>query len=390
MRVSAPVRVALLLTGAATLALYALLAAAMLRAIIAAAAAGFLYWRGDFGTMWRAGLLIRAGDMATLYDRHLFDAWIARTFGQGKVDISWLYTPPMGLVALAVAALPFGFSFWAWRVGTLLLAAALLRGAGLRWWVIAAGLLGPVELYDMLLGQNGLLTGGLLAASLLMMETRPILAGALAGCLCIKPQIAVLLPAVLSRRRLRAALLAAVATVAVLAALATAVEGFCSWRLFFTLAQPNAGRILRIPFGHEFQMTGFTVFLMARSLHASLGLAWAAQGICAAAALLAGWWLWREPSEARKIPRMAMTVCLSMLAMPYGFSYDLVAFSVAMAALMPGARPVEVPVLAALWLWPGFTSLITAATGVALLPLAAVIGGGLAARQYFDRAAAIH
>ena len=78
---------------------------------------------------------------------------------------------------------------------------------------------------------------------------------------------------------------------------------------------------------------------------------------------------------------MAITVCLSVLAMPYGFSYDLIAFSIAMAALVPRAGPAAVPVLAALWFWPGVTSPLTMATGMVLLPLAALAGIGMAALQ---------
>lgn len=389
-------RIVWLLTGFAAFVPYYLLAGVMLRAIASAAMTGLFYWRGDFATMWRAGFLVRAGDLGTLYHRPLFDAWVAEKFGGGPVDISWLYTPPMGLLALAVSALPYGPAFWAWRFGTLLLAAVLLRRAGLAWWVIGLGLAGPVAFYDALLGQNGALTGGLLAASLLTMETRPVFAGVLAGCLCIKPQLVILLPAVLARRRLWRPLLAAAATVAALAAASMAVEGWRSWLLFFTVAQPNADRILAIPFGEEFQMTGFTVFLLARSLHATLGQAWAVQGAASAAAFAACWLVWRRP-EANNVARMAATVCLSVLAMPYGFAYDLVGFSVAMAALLPRAGAAGAPVLAALWLWPGFTSLVTTRSGIVLFPVAAAIGAVMAALQLrpvappesFDRADAI-
>jgi len=387
-------RLLLIVAGFLTAMLYILPAWATWRAVTQAIAEGYFYARSDFDTMWRAGFLIRAGGVATLYDRPLFDAWLQRQSGGGLADISWLYAPPMGLLAAAVSVLPLRAAFWAWFAATALLAAGLLRRAGLGWRVIAAGLAGPVVFYDFILGQNGTLTGGLLVASLLMMETRPRLAGVLAGCLCIKPQIGILLPAVLARRRLGLPAAVCGLTVALLAAISCLPGGWRGWWLFFTQAQPNAGRILAIPFGETFQITCFTVFMAARSLHATLGAAWIAQLIASAASFALVWLVWRRPG-ADNVARMAVTVCCSSLAMPYGFSYDLVGFSIAMAALMPGAGPRQLAVLAMLWLCPGYAGLLTARTGIVWFPAAAVLGAALAAARLrkavpgFDPAEAI-
>lgn len=369
-----------LLTALVVLFFYSVMLDALVRTIAPLIAMASLYGLADFDTMWKGGLLIRAGQMRTLYDRPLFDVWLQHRFGGQLADESWLYTPPMGLLAALVSLTPMALSFWLWTCGTVLAAAFLLRRAGLGWWVIFAGLLGPAEVYNLLLGQNGALTGGLLVGSLLMMNARPRLAGVLAGCLCVKPQIAVLLPAVLLWPRHARALLACGLTVALLALAATWLQGGRAWPLFFTLAQPNAGRLLAIPFGHSFQMAGVTVFLMARSLGLGLHAAWIVQAACSACAGGAVWALWGR-RYVDNVARMAMTVCLSVLAMPYGFSYDLVAFSIAMAALVPRAAPASVPVLAVLWFWPGVTSALTMDTGVVLMPLAALLGCGVAALQ---------
>jgi hypothetical protein len=224
------------------------------------------------------------------------------------------------------------------------------------------------------------LTGALLVASLLMMESRPVLAGCLAGCLCIKPQIGILLPAVLARRRLIRPAAACGLTIGLLVSLSWLLTGWRGWSLFFDMAQPNAGRILAIPFGAAFQMTGFTVFMCARSLHATLGEAWSAQLVSSAASFALVWLAWRRPG-AENTARMAFSVCCSMLAMPYGFSYDLVGFSVAMAAMMPRAGPRGLPVLALLWLSPGYSGFLTMRTGIVWLPAAALLGAACAAHR---------
>jgi len=381
-----PARLVWAASGFAALVLGLMLAGAMGRAVGHAMAAGAFYGIIDFNTMWQAGALLRDGGVAVLYDRHLFDAWLQLHDGGRYADESWLYTPPMGLFAAGLSYLPLPFSFWFWRVAMLLASTAILRRAGLGWWVIAAGLLGPAEVYDFTTGQNGTLTAGLLAGALLTAETRPVVSGWLGGCLLIKPQIGILLPAAFLQRRLWRVGLTAAASILLLAASATIMQGGRAWWDFSLLAQPNAGRILAIPFGGVFQRAGFTVFLMARSFGLGLRAAWAVQLLCSLAAMLGVWRLWRAPTGA-PVARMALTVCASMLAMPYGFSYDLVSLSIAVAALVPGAKAWEAPVLALLWLWPGFTSVITVTTGFVLLPFAALIGIALSLCRLrrFDR-----
>ena len=77
------------------------------------------------------------------------------------------------MLAAPFSLLPLPAAFWLWLSGSNLLAAVLLRRAGLHWAVIAAGLAGPAAFYNLLLGQNGALTAGLLVAPLLTLRRRP-------------------------------------------------------------------------------------------------------------------------------------------------------------------------------------------------------------------------
>ncbi len=353
----APVgRLLLIVAGFITGVLYVLPAWATFYGVARAIAQGYFYRRSDFAAAtWQAGFSIRAGDLAGLYHAR------------------WLYPPPMGLLAVAFSYLPLALSFWAWIGGTTLLAAALLRHAGLPWLVIIAGLLGPACFYNILLGQNGALTAGLLLPGLLMLRTRPGLAGVLAGCLCIKPQMAALLPVVLvANRRWRPVVFCLLSAAALFLA-ATALCGWRSWLLFLTVGQPEAHRQLVAPFGGEYQLACYSVFMMARSLGFGLSAAWALQAACAVAAVAGTWMVWRD-QRADPVPRAFLTLCFAMLAVPFGFSYDLIGFSVAVAAMVPRCPPSRWPVLAALWLWPGLTILVTKQLHAELMPLAAGLG----------------
>ena len=84
---------------------------------------------------------------------------------------------------------------------------------------------------------------------------------------------------------------------------------------------------------------------------------------------------------------MAFTCALGVLAMPYGFSYDLVAFSTAMAALFFLAGGWERVVLALLWLLGGYTITLADYTWLLLFPIWAAAGAAMAWRlraRYFQ------
>jgi hypothetical protein len=115
------------------------------------------------------------------------------------------------------------FSFWLWRAVSVLAAAFLLRWAGLGWGVIAAGLASTAGLHDLVGGQNGTLLAGVQVSALLLAKARPGWAGALAGVLAIKPQMALMFPAVALRPGGAKMLLAGALTVLVLVVLSLAV-----------------------------------------------------------------------------------------------------------------------------------------------------------------------
>ncbi len=292
---------------------------------------------------------------------------------------AWLYPPPMDVLAMLFAWAPLPLSFWAWRVVSLLLGGIILRQAGLTGGVILAGLASLAAQHDMMGGQNGTLLGAVLVAALLLAERRPVLAGTLAGLLCVKPQIALVMPAAMLRPRFARVVVAAVAVAAAFAAISLAVEGTAGWWHFLTIEPRDSHIVTSQPFRMFFPAAGITPFYMLRSFGVGVRLAEAAQSVISALALVLVWLAWR-PGVMRNLPRMALSCSLGILAAPYGFSYDLVAFSIAMAALFSLAGEGERLVLGCLWLMGGYTITLANYTGLLLFPLWAACGAAIAWR----------
>ena len=337
--------------------------------------------QSDFAMFWYSGKLLlmnavnaHGGDWAP-------NAWMQRTFQAnftipGKIfHLNWMYPPTMGLLAMLYAAVPLALSFWVWRTIFLLAGAVLLRQAGLSWAIIVMGLVSPAEWHDMLGGQNGALTGSLLVASLFLIEARPRLGGTFAGLLCIKPQIGLMMPMILLNRGRAPALLACVFCVGLCVLLTLPLEGWKSWTWFLSYSRHAPVNFVARPFAEAFPAAGITVFFMARSLHAGVTAAWVWQAASSTLAALAIWRIWRHPA-ANPAGRIALSMCLWVLLTPYGYLYDLVGFSIAMAAMFMQAPDQQKPLYGLLWLSAGYTGTLASLTGIIWMPAIATLGAG--------------
>ncbi len=329
--------------------------------------------QSDFARFWFVGKSLSMGAKTP-------SAWFEKSF---RIDIlspasgtrAWLYPPTMNLVAMVFAQLPLALSFWVWRLFCWIIAGFLLRIAGLPWIVIIAGLLSPAGLLDTLGGQNGTLIGALMASALLLIDQHPRIGGTIAGILCIKPQSALIFPIILLHRR-RTAFCACAIVVMALVGLSLVVLGLKPWIWFLIVSQTASREILQTSFNKWFPAAGCTVFMMIRSLHASLSCAWLIQGLCSAVAAILVWQLWKH-KNGNLVAKTAATLSLAVLITPYGFMYDLTGFSIGMAAMLWQAPARIKPVFALLWLASGYTLIIANLTGLLLFPVAALVAAAL-------------
>ena len=327
----------------------------------------------DFTAFWAAGRLAAQRSFDILADPAAFTAYLRALFGPAMPDQIWPYPPTMLLLARPFATLSPGTGFALYIALSIAALAAALRLNGLTTTMTAAILLSPAVATSLLTGQNGCLTAALLAAGLLSIERRPMLAGFLLGALCIKPQFALLLPICLwANRRTSAALVSCVVAL-FLALLSLREFGSIPWVDFFGQNRSNIETYVGSSWQAAPSQTMFSsVFMAARSLGAKTPVAYTLQ--CAATCLcgLAAWRLWSNPA----IPthrRAAATMALTLLASPWVHTYDMPALAVAIVLVFRRERPLTMLLLGFAWCWPGLSSLTSVAPLLSVLAVAGVL-----------------
>jgi hypothetical protein len=325
----------------------------------------------DFSVFWLAGRLATTQGAASVYQSAHFFAAAARMLPHEIYGMPFMYPPPMLPLIVLISRPPLALGYYAFMAASLTAAILLLRRARLPWACIAAGLLGPAGLWCVYLGQFGILCSALLITGLALVESRPAQGGALLALLCIKPQYALLAPIILLARGNFRALAGAAITFAALLALALWSFGWTAWAAFLGAGSETIRALLQEPFMVSPARAGISVFWMARSIGASVAAAYALQ--CAAAALAAAftWQLWRREAVAANT-RIAITICLALLATPYGYTDDMVGYSIACALLMRRDAPVTTLLLALLWLAPAYIGHFAVTFGFLPTPLCSI------------------
>jgi hypothetical protein len=187
----------------------------------------------------------------------------------------------------------------------------------------------------------------------LLLESRPFLAGLCLGGLVIKPQLAPCVPvALLAARRWRAIAGAAVSS-GTLLTLSIAIFGAPTWRAFLASVPAAQAGIQS-----KRELWGYMQSLYAalRIWGAPAWLGYGAQTLCAAAVLAAvAAIVWRRPGGSAEAALMAAA---ALLCTPYLLDYDLALAAVPLAWLAQRAArgaawlPWERLAGAAAFLWP--------------------------------------
>jgi hypothetical protein len=285
----------------------------------------------DFASFWTASQLALSGPPQLAWSVESHRAAQAAMFGPAAGYAAFFYPPPYLLICLPLALMPYGAALAAWLTAT-----------GAAWVVMARRWLGrengwlPILAFPAVLvnaghGQNGFLSAALLGAAALLTNRKPWLAGALFGALVFKPHLAVLVPIFLILTGNWRAFLAAGAVAVGLCALSLAVFGWPAWEGFLTGSALAREALDQNLVGYAKMQSTFGA---ARLEGANLSLAWAFQGLTAAAGL-AGLWATRRASVPA---RGAMLVCATLLTTPFLFDYDLAVLAAPLAFLFRQGR----------------------------------------------------
>ncbi len=313
----------------------------------------------DFIAFWGASRAALAGHAADAYDPQALLA-LERTalpgLGAGPLG-SWQYPPTFLLLVLPLGLLPY-FLSWFTFIGASFAALAasvrgILRSEGLApaaaWLPLLAC---PAVMVNAVEGQNGFLTAALAGGALLLLRSRPALAGVLIALLSIKPHLGLLLPLVLICGRYWRVLFYAAAATAGFVAASLAILGVDTLSAFFE----------RLPVVANWVGDGTmplakmpTLFSLARSLGMPLREAYWLHGLGALLAALATARVWLKSEDLAL--RGAALLTGTLLVSPYLYDYDLVWLTPALAwfaghAQRLGWRRGERELLVLAWLLP--------------------------------------
>lgn len=288
----------------------------------------------DFTPTYAASLLVREQPAENLYIPR-FMAEAGRAAARAKYgDITdeqargvgfapWMYPPTFILAVAPLAAMPYLFAWFAWIAVTAipyLAAVRVILQERLAWpFALAA----PPVFFNVMYGQTGFLTGGLIGLGLALLASHPVWAGVLIGLASVKPHFGVLIPLALIAGGHWRAFAAAAATVIATIVASVLAFGDNPWFAFigtslFHLDGFGAGAYNLVP------MT--TVLATVHMAGASLDVAWRVQYVSAAVmAAIVVWAWWRGRARPDTLGLQAAILCLATpLAVPMAYLYDLV------------------------------------------------------------------
>ena len=188
----------------------------------------------DFVNVYAAGTFVADGHSAIAYDWSLHRLAEVRVLGHDfNGYFGWHYPPPFLAVAELLSRLPYLAAFFAWvGIGLVLYFVSLRLILGKRL-AIAAFFSVPAVMWNVALGQNGLVTAALMGIGTWCLFSRPIFAGICFGLLSYKPQFGLLLPLLLLMEKRWSTIGAAFITTVVMAVASFVVFGAESWQAFF-------------------------------------------------------------------------------------------------------------------------------------------------------------
>lgn len=286
----------------------------------------------DFATVWAAGVRALAGQAALAYDHAVHEAFYASLIDRPAADgLTFGYPPTAFLLFAPFGALPYGAALPLYLVIGIGLWFAALRSIVRDWpTALAMAVAWGGASQTILLGQNGFLTAAALAAGLLLLPRRPVLAGVLFGLLAIKPHLGLALAPFLLLRRDWTAIAAAIATLGATILLTLALWGPGLWADYLVagreVAEMVAGRTDTIVGGKMQSVLAIAVrhvpLEWALALHALFAL-----GALALMALVVR----RKPPFAAQA---AAAIAATALVTPYSFLYDCTMLTAAAAFLL--------------------------------------------------------
>ena len=286
----------------------------------------------DFSWIWVSGTFAASSEPARVYDHSAFSAARAVLAGPGGcmfLDNKFDYPPIILFLTYPLGLLSYSTAFAVWMAATLLIYLAAIYAIIPRPAAVIAALTTSPVVFNVLLGQNGFLTAGLIGLSLVLMERRPWLSGIFFGLLTYKPQFGILFPFALVASRNWRSLASATATSGILGIAAAIAFGYQTWPAFLSSLNGREASLSEV---QGLPIPLLSAFGVLQSTGISTRNAWIvhlAIAVVVAAVVFAIW--------AKPIPHSLKAAALSIGSLtvsPYLLGYDFCVLSVAVAFLV--------------------------------------------------------
>lgn len=288
-------------------------------------------YQSDFLSYWAAARLALNGTAAAAYDIDLHRA-VQATAVDMNGDMPFPYPPFVLMLLMPLGLMLYVPGFLLWVGGSAVAFVAAMRRFDARTIWLAIGF--PPVMINMIIGQNGLVTGALFAGFAVMLARgRPFVAGLLLGCLVIKPHLGLAIPIVLAVAREWRMFAGAAASVLSLLAGGLILFPLDVWSAWLAQA-PLYASIVADGLVPWYKMA--SVYAGLRVIGLPSEIAWALHIAIAVGAVGVCCMIWR--CDVRAGARAAALAATMMLVSPYLYIYDEVILALPFAWLVLSGR----------------------------------------------------
>jgi hypothetical protein len=276
---------------------------------------------GDWLALWSAPVIARSLSPASLYDwPSLHAAQTALGLPADKFG-PFPYPPTFLAILWPLGSLSVGAAFAVFMIAGFLL--YLVASTDSRWTFPFAAL-NPGVVINFLVGQTGLLSGGLMLGAARLITRHPVAAGALFGVLSYKPQLGIMVPVALLAARQWTCIASATITTALMIAATSWCFGVGAWEGCWQ----SLGEYAQTSYAQtRIEALSPTVSAMLRSMGASDGLAMGAQVVTTIVSAIGVWISWRNLDARHPLPAIVVLCAATFLATPHALFYDLTMLS---------------------------------------------------------------
>ncbi len=315
---------------------------------------GYLPGR-DFVNVWFGAKQVIDGKSAHILAHREYLADMRSLLGKDYPIHNFSYPPHILPLILAFGLASYFPSLAAWTLAggaAFVLALRANKFYAFKWQALLLVLLSPAAIFNAIFGQNGAFTAAFLLGGLYLCEASPVAGGILFGLLTVKPHMGLLIPLVLLIRRNWACIASAGVTTAILIAVSLLCWGTGPWHDYIGDTIPyQAGFLNGVSNMFNPLMPG--PWSDAVRMTAVEGIRYTFYGIAALAALASViLTVKKEGLTARSILMIALA---TMIILPYGFNYDMVAITGALAVYLGTLADVSASgfvILGCLWALP--------------------------------------